>query len=252
MRSNDSRPAPRGARFILDSKAGPARPVAGSLNRPHRSDFGERGLPLLKRAVDILGAALALIALLPLLATIGVLVWAWLGWPILFTQTRPGLGGRPFVIYKFRTMSGARDRQGSLLPDTERLTRLGRFLRLTSLDELPELINVLKGDMSLVGPRPLLMHYLPHYTEREWTRHHMRPGITGWAQVNGRNLTTWDQRLGMDAWYVENWSLVLDLRILAKTVLQVIRRHGVAVDTSTVEMDLAVERQGKVAHRINR
>ncbi len=195
-----------------------------------------------KRVVDLGGATVALILLSPILLAVSLLVWLVQGRPILFTQTRPGMGGRPFVIYKFRTMSTDRDAEGQLLRDTHRLTKLGRILRSTSLDELPELINVIKGDMSLVGPRPLLMHYLPHYTAREFTRHDVRPGITGWAQVNGRNMTTWNERLEMDAWYVENWSLWLDFTILAKTIRQVIRRHGVAVDTSKVEMDLARER----------
>lgn len=196
-----------------------------------------------KRVFDIVVAAAGLVLLLPVLGLLAVLVRIRHGPPVLFTQQRPGLRGEPFTIYKFRTMTEARDPAGDLLPDAQRLTRFGRWLRATSLDELPELFNVLRGDMSLVGPRPLLMHYLPYYSAREMLRHSVRPGMTGWAQVHGRNLSAWDERLAMDVWYVENWSLGLDVRILGKTIRQVLARSGVAVNTRDVEPDLSVLRR---------
>jgi lipopolysaccharide/colanic/teichoic acid biosynthesis glycosyltransferase len=198
---------------------------------------------MLKRTFDLIVAALALLGLLPVLAAIAALVRTSLGTPVLFRQIRLGLDARPFTIYKFRTMTHATDRAGDLLPDGQRLTRLGRWLRATSLDELPELMNVLKGDMSLVGPRPLLPRYLPYYTPRERLRHHVKPGITGWAQINGRNLTGWDARLAMDVWYVEHSSLGLDARILVSTVWKVLMREGLAPDTSLTETALDEERQ---------
>jgi lipopolysaccharide/colanic/teichoic acid biosynthesis glycosyltransferase len=204
---------------------------------------------MLKRAFDLMIASVALLALLPVLLALAALVHVRLGSPILFRQRRPGLGGKPFTLYKFRTMTEARDHLGARLADGHRLTRLGRFLRVTSLDELPELINVLRGEMSLVGPRPLLMAYLPYYTERERLRHAVRPGITGWAQVNGRNLTCWDDRLAMDVWYVENWSLGLDLRILGLTVLKVVTGEGVVAETGTVETTLSEERSAHTGVR---
>lgn len=203
--------------------------------------------PMSKRVLDIVLCVLALIVLFLVFALLAILVRAQLGSPILFRQTRPGLSSRPFILYKFRTMTNAKDQDGNLRPDEQRLTWLGRFLRRTSLDELPELFNVLKGDMSLVGPRPLLMQYLPYYSNREQLRHRMRPGITGWAQIHGRNYTPWDARLAMDVWYVENWSLALDFVILWKTIVQVIRSDGVAVDSNSVEADLDQERWGKRA-----
>lgn len=150
--------------------------------------------------------------------------------PVFFTQQRPGLNGKPFTIYKFRTMSDERDAQGNLLPDEQRLTRLGSFLRKTSLDELPELFNVLKGDMSLVGPRPLLMEYLPLYTPEQMRRHEVKPGITGWAQVNGRNHLSWEDKFKMDVWYVDHLSFWLDIRILLITLWKVIKREGISQD----------------------
>jgi lipopolysaccharide/colanic/teichoic acid biosynthesis glycosyltransferase len=150
-----------------------------------------------------------------------------LGAPVFFRQQRPGLHGRPFTILKFRTMRDAVDAGGSPLPDAERLTRLGKFLRSTSLDELPELLNVLGGDMSLVGPRPLLMQYLERYTPEQARRHEVRPGITGWAQVNGRNAITWERKFELDVWYVDHRSFLLDLRILARTLAGVVRREGI-------------------------
>lgn len=171
-----------------------------------------------------------------------VIVWAVfrvrreMGSPAFFRQSRPGLHGEAFKMVKLRTMFDAVDEQGNPLPDAERLTDFGRFLRRTSLDELPELWNVLRGDMSLVGPRPLLMEYLDHYTPEQMRRHEVRPGITGWAQVNGRNAISWEEKFALDVWYVDNWSLWLDLRILARTVVKVIRREGISgggVETMT-------------------
>lgn len=183
---------------------------------------------MLKRAFDIMVAMPGLIVAAPLLCIVAVLVLWQFGSPVLFTQVRPGLGGRPFRMFKFRTMTDERGPGGELLPDELRLTRFGKFLRSTSLDELPELFNVLRGDMSLVGPRPLLMEYLPRYTAEQARRHEVRPGITGWAQVNGRNAVTWEDRFAMDVWYVDHRSLALDLRILWYTVRSVIRREGVS------------------------
>lgn len=181
----------------------------------------------MKRSFDVLLSVVALIALSPLLLAVAVVVRATMGRPVLFRQTRPGIHGRPFTIVKFRTMRDATDSAGQARPDGERLTRVGRFLRATSLDELPELWNVLRGEMSLVGPRPLLMEYLPLYTARQARRHEVLPGMTGWAQVNGRNALSWTDRLEMDVWYVENRSFVLDLRILALTVARVLARDGI-------------------------
>jgi sugar transferase EpsL len=183
-----------------------------------------------KRAFDLLATAVGGALISPLVAVLAVLVRWRLGSPVLFRQVRPGLHTEPFELIKFRTMTDERDAEGQLLPDEQRLTRFGRTLRSTSLDELPELWNVLRGDMSLVGPRPLLMAYLPHYTPREARRHEVRPGITGWSQVNGRNAPSWDQRLEMDVWYVEHRSLWLDLRILALTLLRVVRREGITTE----------------------
>lgn len=181
-----------------------------------------------KRTFDLVVATLLLaVALLPM-AVIALLVAHRLGSPVLFRQTRPGRHGRPFDLIKFRTMTEARDAQGRLLPDADRLPSFGRFLRATSLDELPGLLNVVRGEMSLVGPRPLLMQYLPLYTPEQARRHDVRPGITGWAQVNGRNALTWEQKFAYDLWYVENRSFLLDLRILFLTVKKVVRRDGVS------------------------
>lgn len=184
----------------------------------------------LKRAFDLVVSLLALILLSPLLGLLALLVRLRLGAPVLFRQLRPGLHGRPFTLYKFRTMTDARDAQGALLPDAERLTPLGRFLRSTSLDELPELFNVLKGEMSLVGPRPLLMEYLPRYTPEQLRRHEVRPGITGWAQVNGRNVLSWEEKFALDVWYVEHHSFWLDLKILWLTLVKTLRREGIAAE----------------------
>ena len=194
----------------------------------HTFDRQQRtGENMVKRAFDVLASAAALVVLSPLMVVVGVLVRLKLRATPIFAQVRPGLHGQPFTLYKFRTMSNARDAQGSLLPDAQRLGAFGRFLRSTSLDELPELFNILRGDMSLVGPRPLLMHYLALYTPEQRRRQSVRPGLTGWAQVHGRNAITWEQRLALDVWYVDHHSLRLDLRILGKTVLYVLRRDGI-------------------------
>ena len=186
------------------------------------------GSDILKRAVDVLGAAALLVVLSPVLATVAVAIRVRMGSPVLHRQVRPGRDGKPFTIVKFRTMTDAHDPDGALLPDSQRLTRLGRWLRRTSLDELPELVNVLAGEMSLVGPRPLLLEYLPLYSLEQARRHEVRPGITGWSQVNGRNALTWDEKLTLDVWYVDHRSLRLDAEILARTVRQVVSGRGVS------------------------
>ena len=182
----------------------------------------------MKRLFDIFGAAIGLVLLSPVLAVVAFLIWRRMGVPVLFRQTRPGLHGKPFEMVKFRTMRDAVDAEGNPLPDAERLTRLGRFLRSSSLDELPELWNVLKGEMSLVGPRPLLMEYLPLYSPEQARRHEVRPGVTGWAQVNGRNAISWDQKFALDVWYVDNQSLRLDLKIIWLTIRKVFKREGIS------------------------
>lgn len=181
-----------------------------------------------KRLFDVVVSILLLVLLWPLLGIVAFLVRLRLGRPALFRQQRPGLHGQPFTIFKFRTMTQARDAHGELLPDADRLTRLGRFLRRTSLDELPELFNVLRGEMSLVGPRPLLMEYLERYTPEQMRRHEVRPGITGWAQVNGRNALSWEEKFELDVWYVEHQSLWLDLKIIALTAWKVLTREGIS------------------------
>jgi sugar transferase EpsL len=185
---------------------------------------------MLKRSIDLVGAMGALLVLSPLLAGSALAISLSMGRPVFFRQQRPGLDGKPFKMIKFRTMSDARDDQGRLLPDGERLTRVGRFLRASSIDELPELWNVLKGEMSLVGPRPLLMAYLERYTPEQARRHEVKPGVTGWAQVNGRNAISWNEKFALDLWYVEHRSTRLDLQILWSTALQVIRRKGINSD----------------------
>jgi lipopolysaccharide/colanic/teichoic acid biosynthesis glycosyltransferase len=182
----------------------------------------------LKRVIDVVGASCALVVLSPLLAIVALLVRVRMGSPVLFRQQRPGRDGRPFLMTKFRTMTDRRGPDGALLPDADRLTALGRWLRRTSIDELPELLNVVRGDMSLVGPRPLLMEYLPLYTDVQARRHEVRPGITGWAQVNGRNAVTWEEKFELDVWYVDHRSTRLDFEILGKTVSQVFSGHGVS------------------------
>ncbi len=182
----------------------------------------------MKRFFDLAIILLASPIWIPVLLLLALCVWAALGRPVLFRQPRPGLNGRIFHLWKFRTMTNARDAQGQLLADAQRLTRFGRWLRSTSLDELPEVLNVLKGDMSLVGPRPLLVQYLDRYTPEQRRRHEVRPGITGWAQVRGRNALSWEEKFKLDVWYVDHQSLWLDLRILALTVGQVLRRTGIS------------------------
>lgn len=181
-----------------------------------------------KRAVDVVAGTGALVVLSPVIAAVGVLVRVKLGTPVIFRQRRPGLGGEVFELYKFRTMTDGRDESGQLLPDSVRLTAFGRMLRATSLDELPELVNIVRGDMSLVGPRPLLVEYLPLYDERQARRHEVRPGLTGLAQVRGRNLLSWEDKFEADVEYVENVSLALDASIVLRTVLQVLRRDGIS------------------------
>jgi lipopolysaccharide/colanic/teichoic acid biosynthesis glycosyltransferase len=182
----------------------------------------------MKRVVDVVVAFAGLLFMSPLILVLAIVVRSFIGKPVFFRQQRPGLGGRPFWLVKFRSMDDLVDASGRPRPDAERLGRLGRWLRSSSLDELPELWNVVRGDMSLVGPRPLLMEYLPIYSERQSRRHDVRPGLTGWAQIHGRNATTWDQRLELDVWYVANQSLWLDLRIMWRTLWIVISREGVS------------------------
>lgn len=183
---------------------------------------------MIKRIFDIIASILSLLLLLPFIVIIICLVRYKLGTPVFFCQTRPGMNGKPFKLIKFRTMLDIMNDSGRPLPDAERLTRFGKFLRSSSLDELPELWNVLKGDMSLVGPRPLLMEYLPLYSIIQFRRHELRPGITGWAQVNGRNELSWSDKFDLDVWYVDNQSLVLDIKILLMTVKKVIKRDGIS------------------------
>ncbi|WML59299.1 sugar transferase [Neobacillus sp. PS2-9] len=184
----------------------------------------------MKRMMDVLISLLLFVLFAPILFIVAILVKYKLGSPILFRQQRPGLNGRPFFLYKFRTMTDWKDSRGVLLPDEKRLTSFGSFLRRFSLDELPQLMNVLKGDLSLVGPRPLLMEYLPLYTEEQAKRHLVRPGITGWAQVHGRNAITWEEKFKLDVWYVNHQTLVLDIKILFLTVKKVIRSEGISED----------------------
>jgi lipopolysaccharide/colanic/teichoic acid biosynthesis glycosyltransferase len=180
-----------------------------------------------KRPMDVLAAMVGLTLLSPVILVVAILVRAFLGSPVLFIQERPGLKGRPFKILKFRTMRDTTDRTGKLLSDADRLTGFGNVLRTSSLDELPGLWNVLRGDMSLVGPRPLLTEYLPLYTKEQARRHDVRPGLTGWAQINGRNALTWDEKFALDIWYVDNRTWRLDLHIIVLTVWKVIRREGI-------------------------
>lgn len=180
-----------------------------------------------KRAFDVIVTCSLLPFLLPLIGIVALVTWVAHGWPLVFTQTRPGLHGQPFILYKFRTMTNARGQDGQLLPDTERLTRFGKLMRSTSLDELPEFFNVLKGEMSLVGPRPLLMEYLARYSPEQHRRHLVPPGLTGWAQVNGRNTADWQQRFLLDLWYVDHRSLWLDCKIIVMTPWKVLKREGI-------------------------
>ncbi|QNU29593.1 sugar transferase [Geobacillus sp. 46C-IIa] len=197
---------------------------------------------MLKRSFDFIVSLIALAVLSPIMAVTAILVRWKLGSPVLFKQQRPGLHGKPFYLYKFRTMTDERDENGELLPDHLRLTQFGQFLRKFSLDELPQLYNILKGDMSFVGPRPLLMKYFPYYTDREKKRHNVRPGITGLAQVSGRNNLGWDERLELDVKYVENYSFWLDLKIIFLTIKKVLKSEDVVIDPRSTMKDLDEER----------
>jgi len=185
-------------------------------------------MPVSKRVFDLLVTSLSLIVTLPLLIVISLLAWIFLGRPILFLQERPGYKGKPFLTYKFRTMTNRCGPDGNLLPDAERLTAFGRFLRSTSLDDLPQIWNVLRGEMSLVGPRPLLMRYLERYTPEQMRRHDVVPGLTGWAQVHGRNALDWEERFRLDVWYVDHRSFWLDIKIILMTVWKVFKREGIS------------------------
>ncbi|WP_308618102.1 sugar transferase [uncultured Eubacterium sp.] len=186
----------------------------------------------IKRILDIISSLLAIIILSPLLAVTAVLVKTKLGSPVLFKQERPGKNEKIFTLMKFRTMTDERDENGELLPDEVRLTKFGKFLRSTSIDELPELFNILKGDMSVIGPRPLLVEYIPRYNEHQHRRHEVRPGLSGWAQVNGRNTVSWEDKFDMDVHYVDNYSFVMDVKILFMTVLNVLKKEGISSETS--------------------
>ncbi len=185
-------------------------------------------VPFIKRIFDVIFSFLVLIILSPLILLLSLLLLLIQGWPILFTQRRPGLDGRLFDLIKFRTMRDTRDARGSLLPDEQRITRLGAFMRRSSLDELPEFLNVLNGDMSVVGPRPLLVQYLERYTPEQARRHDVLPGVTGWAQINGRNALTWEEKFALDVWYVDHWSFRLDIRIVFLTVWKAIKGEGIS------------------------
>ena len=189
-------------------------------------------VPFSKRIFDFLVSLLALVILSPVLVVLSLLVILFLGLPVIFSQARPGLNGKIFRLYKFRTMRTLRDASGNLLPDEQRLTRFGRFLRSSSLDELPELFNVLKGQMSLVGPRPLLVQYLDRYTPEQARRHHVLPGITGWAQVNGRNALSWEEKFALDVWYVDHRTFWLDIKILLMTLGKIFKREGISAPGS--------------------
>ncbi len=203
--------------------------IAGQQNIQikYNHDIGRDEFCMIKRSFDLVVVGLALLVFIPVIAYLSWQIRRKLGAPVLFRQIRPGLGGKPFNMYKFRSMTDARDAAGILLSDSDRLTPYGNFLRTSSLDELPELWNVLKGEMSLVGPRPLLMEYLSLYSPEQARRHEVRPGITGWAQVNGRNALSWEEKFKLDVWYVDNWSLWLDLKIIFLTIKKVFMRDGI-------------------------
>ena len=186
------------------------------------------GIPKIKRLFDLVLTIPGVILISPFLALLALLVRLYHGKPVLFSQQRPGYRGQPFAMYKIRSMTDARDENGDLLPDEDRLTGFGRFLRSSSLDEFPELYNVIRGEMSLIGPRPLLMRYLGRYNNKQSRRHEVRPGITGWAQINGRNAISWDQKFDLDVWYVDNYSLLLDLKIIFLTIWKILQREGIS------------------------
>lgn len=201
----------------------------------------------IKRILDIISSLLAIIILSPLLAVTAVLVKAKLGSPVLFKQERPGKDEKIFTLMKFRTMTDERDENGELLPDEVRLTKFGKFLRSTSIDELPELFNILKGDMSVIGPRPLLVEYIPRYNEHQHRRHEVRPGLSGWAQVNGRNTVSWEDKFDMDVHYVDNYSFAMDVKILFMTVLNVLKKEGISSETSaTMEVFMGTSEKEEV------
>ena len=201
-----------------------------------------------KRIMDLFVSAMALLILSPILIFLFLLVWVFLGWPVLFSQARPGLHGTIFNLYKFRSMRDLRDANGNLLPDELRLTSFGRFLRSSSLDELPELFNVLKGEMSLVGPRPLLIAYLERYTPEQARRHEALPGLTGWAQVNGRNALTWEEKFALDVWYVDHRSFWLDIRILFMTLFKVFKREAINAPGSATSPEFMGTQEKKLPY----
>ncbi len=234
-----------GTIIAISSSVGFIAFVAEALNRKKQSHkpYGMYE-KYIKRPLDAFLSTAALIVLSPVMIVTAVLVRLRLGSPVLFTQERPGKDERIFKLYKFRTMTDARDENGELLPDHIRLTNFGEKLRLTSIDELPELINIVKGDMAVIGPRPLLVQYLPYYTETEKHRHDIRPGLSGLAQVNGRNTVKWDKRLAYDVEYVNNITFLGDLKIILQTLAKVFKKEDVAVDTDEVETYLDKERRG--------
>jgi sugar transferase EpsL len=236
LRSEASR---LGARRASEPRANVVIPPRATV----RSMAAQRYPEWCSRGLDVTLALLGLLALALPMLLIACLVRLRMGSPVLFRQERVGRHGRPFTLVKFRTMTDARDASGAPLPDGQRLTPLGTFLRRTELDETPELLNVLRGDMSIVGPRPLFPHYAPYYTERERRRHEVRPGLTGWAQINGLNHVPWDRRLELDVWYVENRTLLLDLRIILKTVPYVLRGHHAEADSERILLPLDDERR---------
>ncbi len=201
-----------------------------------------------KRILDIISSLLAIIILSPLLAVTSVLVKIKLGSPVLFKQERPGKNEKIFTLMKFRTMTDERDENGELLPDEVRLTKFGKFLRSTSIDELPELFNILKGDMSVIGPRPLLVQYLPRYNEHQHRRHEVKPGLSGWAQVNGRNAISWEEKFDFDVEYVDNYSLLMDIKVLFMTVANVLKRDGISSETSATMEEFMGNEIGETAN----
>ncbi len=201
-----------------------------------------------KRILDIISSLLAIIILSPLLAVTSVLVKTKLGSPVLFKQERPGKDEKIFTLMKFRTMTDERDENGELLPDEVRLTKFGKFLRSTSIDELPELFNILKGDMSVIGPRPLLVKYLPRYNEHQHRRHEVKPGLSGWAQVNGRNAISWEEKFDFDVEYVDNYSLLMDIKVLFMTVANVLKRDGISSETSATMEEFMGNEIGETAN----
>ena len=201
-----------------------------------------------KRILDVISSLLAIIILSPLLAVTSVLVKTKLGSPVLFKQERPGKDEKIFTLMKFRTMTDERDENGELLPDEVRLTKFGKFLRSTSIDELPELFNILKGDMSVIGPRPLLVKYLPRYNEHQHRRHEVKPGLSGWAQVNGRNAISWEEKFDFDVEYVDNYSLLMDIKVLFMTVANVLKREGISSETSATMEEFMGNEIGETAN----